>query len=202
LKYSQPTSLATYRPPRDGNNIFEEAGLNLNHLKNMPHMDFPVMKFRRKDALHYSHPIPIEVDPAADTGKISVPAKITSPTDPVQSLPVPTGIGGVNGMPVTMPNLTQPPLRDRQPPQNIPSQVRVSRSRVESVPPAEPKPMTPQNGTTPGYPYVTLPPSVRETNGSNPNNVRRSREVVGVTPISWNNNNNRSFHNNNNNNMF
>jgi len=80
---SSPTPLASYHPPRDGYNLFEEAGIHLSHLKN-PNMEFPVMKFRRKEAVHYSHPIPVELDiPTDNTHKIPGPAKITSPADTV-----------------------------------------------------------------------------------------------------------------------
>jgi len=208
LKYSQPTPLASYRPPRDGFNIFEEANIHLSHLKTLPNMDFPVLKYRRKDAVHHSHPVPIEVENISETVKPPAPAKITSPTETV-----PNGVVGLpNCMQTTgtIPNINQPPHRDRQPPQNIPQSqvVRVTRSRVEPLPPQpEQKPLpTPPNGTSApagGYPYSNIPANMRETNGSNPtnNNVRRTREI-GVTPI-WTNNNNRSnFHNSSNNNMF
>jgi len=97
-------------------------------------------------------------------------------------------------------NITPQQMRDRN--QGPP---RAVGRRLDSVPPPEQKSIiTPQNGNTPvpAYPnYVPgpIPTSVRE-NGANNNNVRRPREVVGVTPIPWNNNNNRSssFHNNNN----
>jgi len=192
LKYSQPTPLATHHPPRDGYNIFEEAGVHLTHLKTNPNMEFPIMKFRRKDAIHYSHPIPIEIDiPTDNMHKIPGPGKITSPIENVplnQSIGTPGGLGIPNCMNTGIQNIT-PQLRDR--PQII--QRTVGR-RLDSVPPPPPeqKPLiSPQNGnttTTPAYPCVpgALPNNVREPNGTNNNIVRRPREG-GVSTLPWNN---------------